>query len=72
MSFFLLSDDSFIFKFGLAILVSIDKKLSDDMDEVASIINNLVQHIDYSIVIRITERMRITQADISKLRSMLT
>ena len=71
MSIYLLCDDSFIFRFGLAILISIEKKIrSDNMDEVASVINNLMQNIEYSNVIRAYEGLRITEHDINKLRNL--
>ena len=70
ISSYLLSDDSFIFRFGLAILISIEKKISyGNMDEVASVINNLMQNIDYSNVMKAYEVLRISKHDINKLRN---
>lgn len=70
MSFFIISDDSFIFRLGLGILISLEKKLTDEnMDEVASTINNLVKHVEYSQVIRIYNRIRISLNDINRLRA---
>ena len=44
MSLFIMNDDSFIYKLGLAILISLEKKLSDDnMDQVAITLNNLIK-----------------------------
>ena len=71
MSIYLLGDDSFIFRFGLAILISIEKKIrSDNMDEVASVINNLMQNIEYASVMKAYEGLRITEHDINKLRNL--
>ena len=73
MSSFIFSDDSFIFRLGLAILISLEKQLTaDNMDEVATTLNNLIIHVEYLKVIRIYERIRISINDINKLRTMLT
>ena len=68
-----MNDDSFIYKLGLAILISLEKKLSDDnMDQVAITLNNLIEHIEYQVVMRLQERIRISINDINKLRNMLS
>ena len=73
MSLFIMNDDSFIYKLGLAILISLEKKLSDDnMDQVAITLNNLIEHIEYQVVMRLQERIRISINDINKLRNMLS
>ena len=73
MSSFIFSDDYFIFRLGLAILISLEKQLTaDNMDEVATTLNNLIIHVEYLKVIRIYERIRISINDINKLRTMLT
>jgi hypothetical protein len=70
ISSYLLSDDSFIFRFGLAILISIEKKVNkDNMDEVASVINNLMQNIEYSSVIKAYEGLKITEHDMNRIRA---
>ena len=68
-----MNDDSFIYKLGLAILISLEKKLSDDnMDQVAITLNNLIEHIEYQVVMRLQERIRISINDINKFRNMLS
>lgn len=72
MSMFILSDDSFIIRFGLAILIFLSKKLADEnMDAVATTINNMVMHLEYTQISRISEKIKIKLADINKLRIML-
>ncbi|OMJ69483.1 hypothetical protein SteCoe_32795 [Stentor coeruleus] len=72
MSLFILSDDSFIIRFGLAILIFLSKKLADEnMDAVAMTINNMVMHLEYYQILRISEKIKIKIADINKLRIVL-
>jgi hypothetical protein len=68
MSAFLLNDDAFIFKFALGMLVVVDKKMSEDLDQVAGVMNNIAKHIEYSQVIRIAEEIKISIQNIEKLR----
>lgn len=68
---YLLNDDSFIFKFGLAILITIDKKLNnDDMDQVANVINNIAQNIDYAKVIKVYGSLKISENEINKFKNL--
>ncbi len=71
ISNFLLTDDSFIFKFGLAILITINKKLNtENMDEVANVINNISKNIEYDKVIKVYGSLKISESDINKLKNL--
>ena len=72
MSGFILSDDSYIYRLGIAILMALEEKLTDDnMDQVAITLNNLVKHIDYNKVMRVFDRIRISISQINRLRVVL-
>lgn len=72
MSGFILSDDSYIYRLGIAILIEVEKQLTDEnMDKVAITLGNLVKYIDYHKVMRVYDRVRISMSEINRLRGVL-
>lgn len=72
MTGFVFSDDSYIYRLGISILICMEKKLTDDnMDQVAITLNSLINYLDYVKVLRIFERVRISINDINRMRKVL-